>query len=102
MDGGPALRLCNSFCSGRWDITGKFFYLNFYATGKGDTYMLPVNSPRGIPNLPPGGVTNEAALKGEKGLIVIPHEIDSAMGPNRYSYTRQNTRRNIYRIPLPD
>jgi len=33
---------------------------------------------------------------------VIPQQIDSAAGPNLYSYTRENTRRNIYRIPLPD
>ena len=30
-------------------------------------------------------------------MIVIPHEIDSAVGPNFYSYTHVNTRRNIYR-----
>jgi hypothetical protein len=31
----------------------------------------------------------------------MPQDIESAVRPNYYSYTRQNTRRNIYRIPLP-
>jgi hypothetical protein len=102
LDGGPSFPLCNSYCTGGWDISGKFFYLSFHTTGKGDTYMLPVNPVRGIPNFPPGGVTTGDDLKADKRLIVIPQQIDSATGPNHYSYTRHNTRRNIYRIPLPE
>jgi eukaryotic-like serine/threonine-protein kinase len=101
LDGGPSIPLCNSYCTGDWDISGKFFYLSFNATGNGGTYMLPVTA-RGIPNLPPGGVTTGDDLKTDKRLIMIPQQIDSAAGLNHYSYTSHNTRRNIYRIPLPD
>jgi Tol biopolymer transport system component/predicted Ser/Thr protein kinase len=102
LDGGPPLRVCNSFCGARWDISGKFFYLTFNNTGDSNTYALPVNPARGIPGFPPGGVTKADDLKADKRVVVIPQTIDSAAGPNLYSYTRENTRRNIYRIPLPE
>ena len=102
LEGGSSILLCTSYCTGRWDTGGKFFYLNFLASGNGSTFMLPVNPARGIPNLPPGGLATGDALKADKRLIVIPQQIDSAMGPNHYSYTRHETRRNIYRIPLSD
>jgi eukaryotic-like serine/threonine-protein kinase len=102
LNGGPPLRVCNSFCGARWDISGKFFYLTFNNTGDSNTYALPVNPARGIPGFPPGGVTKADDLKADKRVVVIPQTIDSAAGPNLYSYTRENTRRNIYRIPLPE
>jgi eukaryotic-like serine/threonine-protein kinase len=101
LDGGPPLRLCKSlYCPGRWDISGRFYYLGF-GSGDVNTYALPVNAARGIPNFPPGGVATGADLKADKRLVVIPQDIESAIRPNYYSYTRQNIRRNIYRIPLP-
>jgi Tol biopolymer transport system component/predicted Ser/Thr protein kinase len=102
LDGGPSLRLCKSYCVGRWDISGKFFYLTFPAAGDLNTYMLPVSPARGIPNFPAGGIATGAELKADNRVLVIPQQIESAAGPNHYSYTRQNTRRNIYRIPLPE
>ena len=102
LDGGPPMRVCNSFCGARWDISGKFFYLTFNGTGDSNTYTLPVNPARGIPDFPPGGITKGDELKADKRVVVIPQIIDSAAGPNLYSYTRENTRRNIYRIPLPE
>jgi Tol biopolymer transport system component/tRNA A-37 threonylcarbamoyl transferase component Bud32 len=102
LDGGAPVRVCNSFCGARWDISGKFLYLTFNGAGDSNTYALPVNPARGIPGLPPGGVASRDDLKADKRVVVIPQLIDSAAGPNLYSYTRENTRRNIYRIPLPD
>jgi serine/threonine protein kinase/Tol biopolymer transport system component len=101
LDGGPPQLLCKSYCGGYWDVSGKFFYLGF---GQGDTntYALPVNPARGIPEIPPGSVTKGADLKADKRVVVIPQSIESAVQPNYYSYTRHNVRRNIYRIPLPE
>jgi eukaryotic-like serine/threonine-protein kinase len=100
LDGGPPIRVCNTYCLPRWDLSGKFFWLFFPVTG--ETYMLPVNPSRGLPDFPPGGINAEADLKKDKRIVVIHQQIDSAVGSNYYSYTRQNTRRNIYRIPLPE
>jgi Tol biopolymer transport system component/tRNA A-37 threonylcarbamoyl transferase component Bud32 len=103
LAGGPAVRLCTFYCSGSWDVSGKFFYVSSDHVGKGEiTYMFPVNPARGIPDFPADGFASDADLQKQKGITVIPLQIDSAVGPNFYSYTRVNTRRNIYRIPLPD
>ena len=109
LDGGPFVRLCKSYCRARWDISGKFFYITFpaarrwglegLANATTDTYMLQVNIARGIPNLPVGGITTGAELK---GALVIPQQIESAEGPYYYSYTRQTVRRNIYRLPVSE
>lgn len=101
LDGGPPFLVTNSICYAGWDINGKFFYIGFLASGNTSTYALPVPA-RGIPYFPPGGVTTGDDLKANKGLVVIPQQIDSALGPNHYSYTRHDTRRNIYRIPLSE
>jgi len=102
LDGGPPVLVCKSlFCAGAWDVSGRFFYLGS-GSRDGNTYALPVNPARGIPNFPPGGLTKGADLKADKRVLVIQQEIESAVRPNYYSYTRHNIRRNIYRIPLPE
>jgi len=114
LDGGPPIRLCNTYCRARWDITGRFFYIIFPAarvrgfedvggaTSNFNTYMLPVNIARGVPNLPVGGITTAEELKAVNQVLIIPQQIDSASGPRYYSYTRQSVRRNIYRLPVPE
>jgi Tol biopolymer transport system component len=103
LAGGPAVRVCTFYCGASWDVNGKFLYLGSNNVAGGETaYMLPVNPARGIPDFPASGFSSDADLQKQKGIIVIPQQIDSAAGPNFYSYTRVNTRRNIYRIPLPD
>jgi len=102
VNGGDPLRLCNAFCAGNWDVSGKYFYLIFDALQGINSYSMPVNPARGIPDLPAGGIRGDADFKAAKRVAVIPRGIDSAAGPNFYTYTLRNTRRNIYRIPLPD
>ena len=101
LDGAPAVRLCNSLCTVGWDVQGRFFGLQFDNSGDPNTYALPVPAARGLPDLPPNGVTDGKDLKADKKVLVIPHRIESAVSPALYSFTRQTTRRNIYRIPLP-
>jgi hypothetical protein len=97
--GGQSVRLCNSLCWGVWDIHGRFFYLMF--GGDPSTYVLPVSTARGLPDLPAEGVVGGADLRAIDKVTVIPHHLDSASGPDSYSYTQSNTQRNIYRIPIP-
>jgi eukaryotic-like serine/threonine-protein kinase len=101
LDGAPAVRLCNSLCLAGWDTQGRFLGLQFLNSGDGNTYVMLVSPPRGLPNLPPNGVTDAKDLKADKKILVIPHAVESAVSPALYSFTQQTTRRNIYRIPLP-
>jgi eukaryotic-like serine/threonine-protein kinase len=102
VDGGSPVLVCTTLCTARWDITGKFFYVVLYGSGGSTTYLMPVNPARGIPDLPAAGISTGDDLKRVKGVTVIPQQIDSLAAPGFYSYTRHNTRRNIYRIPVPD
>jgi len=45
--------------------------------------------------------TNRGFRQNAKSAAVIPQIVNSAVSPSLYTYTRQNTRRNLYRIPLP-
>jgi hypothetical protein len=88
-------------CEASWDTHGAFFYLSFPAIGDPNTYVLLVRASSGLPDLPAEGVGGPDDLKPNSRVSVIPVEVDWATGPDFYSYTRFNTVRNIYRIPLP-
>jgi eukaryotic-like serine/threonine-protein kinase len=98
LEGGPTVNVCTFYCNGGWDISGSFF---FVIPADLKTYVLPVSRGRGLPDFPTGDLSADG-WKADKRVMVIPRGIDSAAGPDYYSYTRANTRRNIYRIPLPD
>jgi hypothetical protein len=55
----------------------------------------PSTTVRGIPDFPAGGISTGADLKREKGVIVIPQQIDSAAGPPTITLTRARTRGGI-------
>jgi hypothetical protein len=101
LEGAQSVHLCNLLCIVSWDTQGKFFYLQFPNSNDLNTYVMLVPAARGLPDLPPNGVTEGKDLKADKRILVIPHGIESAVSPALYSFTRQTTRRNIYRIPLP-
>jgi hypothetical protein len=63
------------------------------------SYLLPVSGGRGLPELPPEGLVGPEDLKESNRGIVLPR-VDSVIGPEKYSYTKTNIRRNIYRIPI--
>jgi serine/threonine protein kinase/Tol biopolymer transport system component len=100
VDGSTVVHLCQTYCGLTWDITGKFAYVYFQsATAKGETYVLPVQSDTGLPKLPPGGFARQEELVKEKPAAILP-KLHSAASPQLYAYTVENTRRNLYRIPL--
>jgi hypothetical protein len=52
----------------------------------------------GLPKIPSAGFTTKDDLANAK---TIPWYVESALNPSVYTYTRENTRRNLYRIQLP-
>jgi len=101
VDGGQPVRLCTSLCSPHWDVRGAFFYVDFRLSGEVSTYVLPIPSGRGLPDLPPAGITGGDDLKTYRGISKVSDSVESAVSPSLYAHIRQNTHRNIYRIPLP-
>jgi eukaryotic-like serine/threonine-protein kinase len=100
LDGSLSVPVCQEYCLLTWDTTGKFSYLYFPSLYEG-TYTLPVLPDTGLPKLPPAGIARFEDLTSAKAAAPIPHSVESALSPSLYAYTRQNTRRNLYRIPLP-
>jgi hypothetical protein len=99
VDGGPPVTLCVDYCVVNWDTAGRYAYFSFLQPGSGG-YALPVMHDAGLPKLPAGGV-RKADFINAKTVIAFPQSVQSAVNPSVYAYTRETTRRNLYRIQLP-
>lgn len=99
VDGSASATLCADYCWLTWDTSGKFVYVSYSLMHEG-SYLIPVMHETGLPKLPPGGIAGLTDLKAETTMAMIPQVVESAVNPTMYAYTRQNTRRNLYRIPL--
>jgi Tol biopolymer transport system component len=96
LDGSASALLCVFECHPHWDATGKLVYMQFPPLFEG-SYVLPVMQDSGLPKTPSTGFTKEDLANAK----TIPWYVESALNPSVYAYTRENTRRNLYRIPLP-
>jgi tricorn protease-like protein len=97
LDGSASALLCVVYCKLKWDSTRKFVYLNLPHLYEG-SYVIPVMRDVGLPKVPSAGIAGIDDLANAK---TIPWNVESALNPSVYAYTRENTRRNLYRIQLP-
>ena len=98
--GGDPVTLC-ALCYLSWSVDGKYLAVQFYpAPLSTETYLLPVNADRELPDLPLGGLNGPEDSRKATRVTVLPQGVDSSFGPEKYSYTITNIRRNIYRIPI--
>jgi serine/threonine protein kinase/Tol biopolymer transport system component len=99
--GGQPVMMC-ALCLIRWSVDGKYLAFRFLQmlNSGGQTYLLPVSSEHGLPELPPAGLGGPEDVNKSGRVIAVPGEAESVLGPNNYSYTMTNIRRNIYRIPI--
>jgi serine/threonine protein kinase/Tol biopolymer transport system component len=99
-EGGKPVIVC-ALCYRGWSVDGKYLALQFQPLPHSlETYLLPVSGENGLPELPPEGLIGPEDLKKSNRVMVLPRGVDSAFGPEKYSYTITNIRRNIYRIPI--
>lgn len=99
--GGNPVAICRTACLAMWSQDGKYILLKFGIKGEDQpTGLLPVKA-MGLPDLPTNGYANIEEIKaGAKNKVVVVG-VDSAIGLQKYSYTRVTIRRNIYRVPIP-
>jgi eukaryotic-like serine/threonine-protein kinase len=98
--GGEPVTLC-ALCFLRWSVDGKYLIVQFFpAPHSVETYSWPVSAERGLPDLPPEGLSGPEDSRKTNRVTVLPKGVDSMLGPEKYSYTMTNVRRNIYRIPI--
>ncbi len=100
LDGARAVPLCVGYCLPTWDISGKSMFLNYPAVFDG-TYEIPVMHDVGLPKVPPAGIARAEDFTNPKSNAPIPWYVESGIGPSVYAYTREDSRRNLYRIRLP-
>jgi eukaryotic-like serine/threonine-protein kinase len=100
LDGGATVALCVTGCNLVWDMSGKVAFLNFQTLHRA-TYVLPVMRDSGLPKMPLKGAASIEDFANPKAVTTIPWYVQSAVNSSVYAYTRQNTRRNLYRIQLP-
>jgi hypothetical protein len=98
VDGGAAVKLCVDYCFFFWDPAGKFVYV--YSQLHHSSYAVPVAHDTGLPKVLPGDVARFEREANAKTITAIPQAVFSAVSPSLYAYTRQTTRRNLYRIQL--
>jgi Tol biopolymer transport system component len=100
MDGSASVMLCTLHCMLDWDTAGKFVYVSFPDFHEG-SFVVPVMQDTGLPRVPPAGIASIHDLANVKTIVPLPWNVGSALNPSVYAYTRENTRRNLYRIQLP-
>ena len=100
VDGSEAVTLCLGYCFFHWDTVGKFVYV-YFPQLRESSYALPVLHDSGLPKISPGDFARIEHEANAKTITAIPQVVHSAVSPSLYAYTRQTTRRNLYRIQLP-
>ena len=101
IDGGTPVVICATLCEEDWTADGTYLMVLLGSRGADDalTGFLPVGK-TGLPELPAGGLRGPDDLKAASKSTLLPRGLDSAMSPQRYSFTRTTVRRNIYRVPI--
>ncbi len=100
VDGSAAVTLCLDYCYLHWDTAGKFVY-SYIVQLHDSSYAIPVQHDTGLPKVSPGDFARIEREANAKTITAIPQVVHSAVSPSVYAYTRQTTRRNLYRIQLP-
>ncbi|HEX4006079.1 MAG TPA: protein kinase [Acidobacteriaceae bacterium] len=98
VDGSSAVPLCAGYCDLTWNKSGNAAYIYFPLLSDG-TYFLAVDPRSGLPKIPGGGISRLEDIPSQQPTP-ISWDVQSAVSPVFYAYTRESSHRNLYRIPL--
>jgi len=92
-------------CSATWSTDGKFFYVgsdrSAFPTSAGKTLAIPVPVGKSLPDLPAAGIMVADGAVGLPGAVTIENGwISPGPDPSTYVFTRTDSQRNLFRIPL--
>jgi eukaryotic-like serine/threonine-protein kinase len=105
LAGGEPVAICINMCVGDWSIDGRYLELTMHDANRFVTRLYPVQKETGLPKLPKAGFSPDLR-KGEslavepQGAIDLGTQADSVISPDKYSYTKDSIRRNIFRVPV--
>jgi hypothetical protein len=98
-NGGATVPLSPGYCFMSWKTAGTVVVLHSPSLLKG-THLIAVKQDTGLPTLPPR-IRAIGGFGQRETAAVIPGQVDSIVSSSIYAYTRENARRNLDRIPLP-
>ena len=81
-----------------WTADGKYLLIRAGVNADLKDELLPVRRDRGLPDLPRDGVRKTEDTRGIARRIVLAPGVNSALGPEKYAFTKTTVRRNIYRV----
>ncbi len=100
LDGKSHKIICRGYCASGWTPGGKFFSLSLVTMEGVFTMLVPVSAEKEIPDLPPDGLETRAQMEAVKGAKVVDGAVTWGPTPNLSASLRQQTHRNLFRIPL--
>ena len=104
INGGVPKTICYT-CSATWSPDGTFFYVgsdrSAFSTSTGRTLAIPVPAGKSLPDLPVAGINVADGAAWLAGAVTIENGLISpGPDPSIYVFTRTDSQRNLFRIPL--
>jgi eukaryotic-like serine/threonine-protein kinase len=98
--GGPWVPLCSGWCDVEWSRDGKVMYFYWRSfTGNARTYVVPIIPGSDLPKLPKSGFQSEKELR-TVTTQVLEGNVSPGPDSSRYTFSKETTHRNLYRVPL--
>jgi len=104
LAGGPAVRVCASWCSVHWTRDDKNLYFSRPSMKGGAqwrTYIIPLPHGAGMPIFPAKGVQSDKDLPNLAALQFVEQDIYPGPDSSLYSFSKRVSHWNLYRIPIP-
>jgi eukaryotic-like serine/threonine-protein kinase len=100
LAGGSWVPLCSGWCDADWARDGKVMYFYWRSfTGNQRTYVVPIVHGSDLPKLPSSGFQSEKELRAV-ATQVVEGAISSGPDSSRYTFSKETSRRNLYRVSL--
>lgn len=99
IDGGPLVPLCSGWCDVGWSRDGKAMYFYWRSFNNSRTYVIPIMHLSDLPKLPRSGFRSEKELRAVAAKV-LEGVISPGPDSSHYTFSKETSHRNLYRIPL--
>jgi hypothetical protein len=99
IDGGVPSTVCrytDDACRISWSSDGKVFYL----AGTQRTFAIPLPAGKALPGFSSGGINDPKLAAVAGGRTIEAGLISPGSDPSIYVFTKTDSQRNLFRIPL--
>src|SRR5262249_44748483 len=98
ISGGAPQKICIGGCVAFWSSDGRFFYYQPSSSGK--TLAISVLAGKSLPDLPSSGRSDAAEGVVPRATVLEHRSVSPGPDPSTYVFTRTDSQRNLFRIPL--